>query len=183
MKNKNPQTDSNGDRHMIRYIVLDVDGTLTDGGIYYDSTGNELKKFCTKDGTGILCARAAGITVVVLTGRECPATVRRLTELGVTELYQGVRDKAAWLKAWMNEKGARKGDVGYIGDDVNDLAPMKCCGYIGCPADAAAEVKELADYVSPISGGHGAARDVIEHLLREAGRWADIVNSAYNAGI
>ena len=71
---------------MIKYIILDVDGTLTDSGVYYDSTGNELKKFSTKDGTGIICAREAGITVMVLTGRECAATVRRITELGVQEM-------------------------------------------------------------------------------------------------
>ena len=173
----------NTETDMIRTIILDVDGTLTDGGIYYDNTGNELKKFCTKDAAGIICARAAGVAVVVLTGRECAATVRRLTELGVTELYQGVKDKAAWLRDRLAETGEDKSAVAYIGDDINDLAPMKCCGYIGCPADAAAEVKALADYVSPVAGGHGAARDVIEHILREEGIWESVVDSAYGAGI
>ena len=154
---------------MIKYIILDVDGTLTDSGVYYDSTGNELKKFSTKDGTGIICAREAGITV--------------LTELGVTGLYQGVRDKAAWLETWMRDEKVEKSDVGYIGDDINDLAPMKYCGYIGCPADAAAEVKAAADYISPLPGGHGAVRDVIEHILRENGLWENVVNRAYGAGI
>ena len=119
----------------------------------------------------------------MLTGRECAATVRRLTELGVTELYQGVKDKAAWLRNRLRETGADRSGVAYIGDDINDLAPMKCCGYVGCPADAAAEVKALADYVSPVAGGHGAARDVIEHILREEGIWESTVNSAYGAGI
>ena len=178
-----PRGPENTETEMIGTIILDVDGTLTDGGIYYDNTGNELKKFCTRDGTGILCARAAGITVIVLTGRECAATVRRLTELGVTELYQGVKDKAAWLRNRLRETGADRSGVAYIGDDINDLAPMKCCGYVGCPADAAAEVKALADYVSPVAGGHGAARDVIEHILREEGIWESTVNSAYGAGI
>ena len=173
----------NTETDMIRTIILDVDGTLTDGGIYYDNTGNELQKFCTKDAAGIICARAAGVAVVVLTGRECAATVRRLTELGVTELYQGVKDKAAWLRDRLAETGEDKSAVAYIGDEINDLAPMKCCGYIGCPADAAAEVKALADYVSPVAGGHGAARDVIEHILREEGLWESTVNSAYGAGI
>ena len=151
---------------MIKYIILDVDGTLTDSGVYYDSTGNELKKFSTKDGTGIICAREAGITVLVLTGRECAAT-----------------DKAAWLETWMRDEKVEKSDVGYIGDDINDLAPMKYCGYIGCPADAAAEVKAAADYISPLPGGHGAVRDVIEHILRENGLWENVVNRAYGAGI
>ena len=168
---------------MLKYIILDVDGTLTDGGVYYDDTGNELKKFCTKDGTGIIAAQTAGIKIVVLTGRECKATTRRLKELGVSELYQGVKNKVEWLKSWFDTNSIDKNEVGYIGDDINDLAPMKLCGYIGCPADACSEVKEIADYVSPVSGGHGAARDVIEHYLRENSLLNKVVSEAYGAGV
>ena len=164
---------------MFKYLILDVDGTLTDAGIYYDDTGNELKKFCTKDAAGIFTAKVAGITVMVLTGRECNATTRRLTELGVTELHQGIKDKVGWMKEWMSSNNITKEDIGYIGDDLNDLAPMKLCGYIGCPQDACLEIKEIADYVSPILGGHGAARDVIEHYMREQGVWAKIVEKIY----
>lgn len=168
---------------MLKYIILDVDGTLTDGGVYYDNTGNELKKFCTKDGTGIIVAQTVGIKIVVLTGRECKATTRRLKELGVSELYQGVKNKVEWLKIWFDTNSINKDDVGYIGDDINDLAPMKLCGYIGCPADACNEVKEIADYVSPIAGGHGAARDVIEHYLKDNSLWNKAVAKAYGAGV
>ena len=83
----------------------------------------------------------------------------------------------------MRDEKVEKSDVGYIGDDINDLAPMKYCGYIVCPADAAAEVKAAADYISPLPGGHGAVRDVIEHILRENGLWENVVNRAYGAGI
>ena len=93
---------------MLKYIILDVDGTLTDGGVYYDDTGNELKKFCTKDGTGIIAAQTAGIKIVVLTGRECKATARRLKELGVSELYQGVKNKVEWLKTWFDTNSIDK---------------------------------------------------------------------------
>lgn len=168
---------------MINYIILDVDGTLTDGGVYYDEHNNEIKKFCTKDGTGINCARMMGIHIFVLTGRECAATTRRLTELGVTELHQNVKDKVSWLKSWMEVNRIQRDEIGYIGDDINDLGPMKMCGFIGCPADAAIEVKEIADYVSPINGGYGAARDVIEHYLREQGVWGEAVNRAYGVGV
>ena len=168
---------------MIKYVILDVDGTLTDGGIYYDEHGNELKKFCTKDAAGIFIAKAAGIEVMVLTGRECAATTRRLTELGVKELHQNVKDKVSWMRLWMEQHGINKDQVGYIGDDLNDLQPMKLCGYIGCPADACSEVKKIADYVSSINGGYGAARDVIEHYLREANLWSDLVSKAYGAGV
>ena len=167
----------------LHYLILDVDGTLTDGGIYYDDTGNELKKFCTKDGTGIVAARTAGIQIIVLTGRECGATTRRLRELGVTNLYQGIKDKVAWLTSWMDANKISRDELGYIGDDINDLGPMKLCGFIGCPADAAEEVKKIADYISPIAGGHGAARDVIEHILRESGLWNQIINRTFGAGV
>ena len=73
--------------------------------------------------------------------------------------------------------------VGYIGDDINDLGGMRLCGYIGCPADSAVEVKKIADYVSSIEGGHGAARDIIEHYLCEQGVWNEIINKTYNAGV
>jgi len=167
----------------LKYIILDVDGTLTDGGIYYDEHGNEMKKFCTKDAAGIFIARAAGIEVMILTGRECAATTRRLTELGVKELHQNVKDKVGWMKSWMKEYGVDKSQVGYIGDDLNDLQPMRLCGYIGCPADACQEVKAIADYVSGIKGGYGAARDVIEHYFREGELWEKLVKKAYGAGI
>lgn len=164
---------------MIKYIIIDVDGTLTDGGIYYDGLGNELKKFCTKDAAGIFAARAIGINVVVLTGRECAATTRRLTELGVKDLYQNVKDKTTWMKEWMNKNAISKDDVGYIGDDLNDLETMKFCGFVGCPFDACYEVKQMADYVSNVTGGHGAARDVIEWYLKDNGVWDKAIKIAY----
>lgn len=168
---------------MLKYIILDVDGTLTDGGVYYDNYNNEIKKFCTKDGAGIICAHVVGITVIVLTGRECNATTKRLGELGVTCLYQNVKDKMAWLKNWMSDHCVGKDDIGYIGDDVNDIGPMKICGFVGCPGDACVEVKEIANYVSTIKGGHGAARDIIEYYLREQGVWSEAVNKAYGGGV
>ena len=163
----------------LKYLIIDVDGTLTDGGIYYDDQGNELKKFCTKDGTGIACARKAGIKLVILTGRECQATARRMEELHFDYIIQGIQDKVGYLKKWMKENEISKDEVGYIGDDINDLASMKLCSYIGCPADACEEVKCIANYVSSINGGYGAARDVIEHYLKEQGIWTQMVEKCY----
>ena len=168
---------------MIKYLILDVDGTLTDGGIYYDEQGNELKKFCTKDAAGFFIAKAAGIEIIVLTGRECAATTRRLTELGVTALHQNVKDKVSWMRNWMRSGNISMNDIGYIGDDLNDLAPMKLCSFVGCPADSCEEIKAIATYISPILGGHGAARDVIEWYLKQKGLWSDVVNKAYGAGV
>lgn len=106
---------------MIRLLVLDVDGTMTDGGVYYDSTGNELKKFAIKDGAGIVLARAAGMQVMICTGRECEAVRCRAQDLHIDYLFQNVHDKAAFLSKFMAEHSLTKQDVAYCGDDLNDL--------------------------------------------------------------
>jgi 3-deoxy-D-manno-octulosonate 8-phosphate phosphatase (KDO 8-P phosphatase) len=164
---------------MQTHIVLDVDGTLTDSGIYYDNHGNELKKFSTKDGAGFFIARAAGIKLIILTGRESEATTRRMTELKADIIRQNVKDKAAWLREYMTANGIGKAEIGYIGDDVNDLPSMRLCGFVSCPADACKEVKAIADYVSPLCGGHGAVRDSIEYLLTKSGCWSECVDKVY----
>ena len=164
---------------MIKYLIIDVDGTLTDGGIYYDNNGNELKKFCTKDGSGFVVAQAAGIKLVIVTGRECEATKKRMEELKVDHIYQGIKDKAEFLENWSVKKKISKSEIGYIGDDINDLPPMKLACFIGCPSDACEEVKAVADYVSPICGGHGAVRDVIEHYLKCQDLWDKMVEKVY----
>lgn len=168
---------------MLKYFILDVDGTMTDGGIYYDEHNNEIKKFCTKDAAGIFTAQSAGIEVMVLTGRECVATSKRMAELGVKNLYQNVKNKESWINRWMEKNKIKKLEVGYIGDDLNDLQPMRLCGYIGCPADACQEVKSISDYISSVPGGHGAVREVIEHYLREQGVWETLVEKTYGMGV
>jgi 3-deoxy-D-manno-octulosonate 8-phosphate phosphatase (KDO 8-P phosphatase) len=165
----------------IKLLVLDVDGTLTDSGVYYDNHGNELKKFTTKDGVGIQVAKAAGFEIIVLTGRECNATLRRMSELGANLIEQNVKDKAVWLREYMIVNGIDKAEIGYIGDDVNDLPSMRLCRFVGCPADACKEVKSIADYISPVSGGHGAVRDCIEHLLTESEQWTELIEKVYNS--
>lgn len=167
----------------IRYLIIDVDGTMTDAGIYYDEHGNELKKFCTKDAAGFFAARRAGIQIMVLTGRECAATTRRMTEMKVDYLVQNCKDKTVYLAQFMKEHQITGEEIGYLGDDLNDLQPMKLCGFVGCPADACTEVRERADYVSCVKGGYGAVRDIIEHLLRERGEWEKTTGEIYGIGI
>jgi 3-deoxy-D-manno-octulosonate 8-phosphate phosphatase (KDO 8-P phosphatase) len=168
---------------MIKYLIIDIDGTLTDGGVYYDEHGNELKKFCTKDGSGMVMVRTAGIKPIVITGRESAATTRRMKELGVETFYQKVNDKFFWLKAWMLENDVKKDEIGYIGDDLNDLAPMKLCGFVACPADAIADVKEVADYVSTENGGHGVIRDVIRKMLVDEKMWNSLLEKTFGLGV
>ena len=167
----------------LKYLVIDVDGTLTDAGVYYDEHGNELKKFCTKDAAGFFAAKAMDIKTVVLTGRECAATARRTRELKVDHVFQNVRDKQRFLRTFMEENHIQKEQLGYIGDDLNDLAPMKLAGFVACPADSCEEIKAISNYVSLIKGGQGAVREIIEHFLRESGDWDDLVEKIYGSGI
>ena len=168
---------------MIRYLILDVDGTLTDGGVYYDATGNELKKFAIKDGAGLVLARAAGIRTVICTGRESAAVRRRAADLKITDVYQNVSDKAAFLRDFMQQNGCDAQQVAYCGDDLNDLAAMALCGFVACPADAAPEVRAAADYVCPHAGGAGAVRGAVEAILRQDGRWQAAVQAAFGAKV
>ena len=167
----------------IKLLVIDVDGTMTDAGIYYDENGNELKKFCTKDAAGFFAAHKVGIEIMVLTGRECMATTRRMKEMKVEYLYQNVKDKKTFLIQFMEEHNLSKDDLGYIGDDLNDLPPMELAGFVGCPADSCPEIIDRADYVSSVRGGQGAVRDVVEHLLREDGKWEQAISEVYGLGI
>ncbi len=167
----------------IKYLVIDVDGTMTDAGIYYDEEGNESKKFCTKDAAGFFAAYEAGIQIVVLTGRKCAATERRMKELKVPFLYQDVKDKQSFMKEFMRDKKIQRDNIGYIGDDLNDYESMKMCSFVGCPNDACIEVKERANYISSLRGGHGAVRDVIEYMLRKRGIWEQCTHKIYFQGI
>ncbi len=164
---------------MIKLIVMDVDGTLSDGSIYYDTAGNELKKFSVKDAAGILAAEAVGISCMILTGRESPMVKKRAEELKISYIIQGIKDKEAFLTRFLRENNIAPGDVLYIGDDLNDIRAMRQAGFAGCPADSADEVLELSDYVSRLRGGCGAVRDVIFHFLKTEGVYEKAVSKAY----
>lgn len=168
---------------MIKYLVIDVDGTMTDAGIYYDEYGNELKKFCTKDAVGFFASQKAGIKLIVLTGRECKATKKRMKELKVDYIFQNVKDKFSFLDEFIKKNNIDSSEIGYIGDDLNDLRPMRLVEFIGCPADACEEIKSIANYVSSVCGGHGAVRDIIEQYFRSLGLWENIVNELYRSGV
>lgn len=167
----------------IKYLVIDVDGTMTDAGIYYDEHGNELKKFCTKDAAGFFAARQAGIKTLVLTGRECQATTRRMQEMKVDYLVQNIKDKVAYLREFMTSNHISGEEMGYLGDDLNDLTGMQMCAFVGCPQDACEEVKEIADYISDVKGGHGAVRDIISFLLKQRDEWETSIKEVYGAGV
>ena len=172
-----PSSASRGD---IQLIVLDVDGTLTDGVIHYGSDGTEHKHFHVADGLGIVMAQAVGLRVAVLSGRRSPVVERRMAELGVEDLVQSSGDKAAALRALADRHGVLLAQVAYVGDDINDLPAFQVAGLRIAVADAAEIVRAQADYVTARAGGHGAVRDAIDELLRRAGRSEEAI-SAYLA--
>lgn len=155
---------------MIKMLVMDVDGTLTDGKIYMGANGECLKVFNIKDGLGIReILIPAGIIPVIITGRSSAILERRCQELGITELYQGVTNKTETMLDVLNKKKISFKDVAYIGDDLNDMDCMKLIkeshGVVGCPNDAVKQIKEIADYICSLSGGEGAVREFIEYLI------------------
>ena len=168
---------------MIRLLVMDVDGTMTDGGVYYDATGNEMKKFAIKDGAGLVLARTAGIRVMICTGRQSEAVRRRAADLKITDVYQNVGQKAAFLQAFMAENGYTREQTAYCGDDLNDLAAMALCGFVACPADAAGPVLGRADFICRQKGGEGAVRGTVEEILLRDGRLPAAVKKAFGAEI
>lgn len=151
----------------VKLLILDVDGTLTDGGIYYDDFGNETKKFSVKDGAGIVLGQSAGLKLMICTGRECPAVTKRADDLHIDYVFQNVKRKWEFLADFAARQGLSRENLAYCGDDWNDLQGMKLCGWVACPANAADEVKAIADYVTPSKGGEGAVRDAIVYLLKE----------------
>jgi 3-deoxy-D-manno-octulosonate 8-phosphate phosphatase (KDO 8-P phosphatase) len=153
----------------ITHLALDVDGTLTDGGIFINSEGVETKKFQAKDGLIIRVLPEIGIKTIILTGRASRLTQIRADDLHISYVLQGVVDKFTVLDDFLRERGEVFEQTAYIGDDLNDYAAMKRCGFKACPADAAAEIKAIADYIAPHPGVDGAVRDVCEELLRLSG--------------
>lgn len=149
----------------VKLLVMDVDGTLTDGKIYMGADGETMKAFDVKDGYGIAhILPSLGIIPVIMTGRRSRIVENRAAELGIKELYQGVSDKRTQLQRVAEKYGASAEEVAYIGDDGNDMECMYWCGMSACPDDAVNEVKKAASYVCSHAGGRGAVREFIDWL-------------------
>ena len=156
---------------MIKLVLLDVDGTLTDGGIYRGNNGEELKRFNVKDGYAIVNAQKLGIEFGIITGRKSELVEIRAKELKIKYLYQGISEKTVILEEIMKKDGLSKEEIAYMGDDLNDLLIMKQVGLSGTPKDAVDEVIQVADFVSKKNGGSGEVREFIEHILKKDGKW------------
>ena len=149
----------------IKMLVMDVDGTLTDGCIYMGPQGEAMKAFNCQDGYAIAqILPKIGITPVIITGRDSQITANRARELKITQLHQGVKDKLPLLQRIAEELGAAQEEVAYIGDDLNDMDCLRWCGLTGCPADAVPEVRAVVDFVAGRNGGHGAVREFVDYI-------------------
>ncbi len=164
----------------IKLIVLDVDGTLTDGSVYIGTEGEEFKKFNIKDGLAIHLLAENQMEFMILTGRKSESVAVRAKELKIQHVHQGISDKYGFLKQFMNEKQLYSENVAYIGDDLNDFKVMKLAGFTAAPQNAAKEILESVDYVAESIGGHGAVREILEYLMTERGEWGKMIEKVYD---
>ena len=161
----------------IELILSDVDGVMTDGGITYDNQGIETKKFHVRDGMGIKLWQKTGHRFGVITARSSHIVKLRMDELGVDYIRQGTEQKLAAAQQIISELELKPENVCYIGDDLTDAALMKSVGMSASVADAAEDVKKIADYVTKSAGGTGAIRELIEMILKSQKRWNELLQN------
>ena len=161
----------------VRLLALDVDGVLTDGMLMYGPQGEELKTFHVHDGLGISLARQSGLPSAIITGRNSEIITKRARELRIEHVLMGVRDKGAALRKLAEELHLDLSEICFVADDLNDLPALHLAGVAIAVADAAPEVKVVADYITARSGGCGAVREAVEVILRAQGRWEQAVST------
>ena len=149
-----------------KLILTDIDGVWTDGGMYYDNNGNELKKFNTSDSAGVLFCKKANIPVGILTGEDTCIVKNRAKKLRIDFLFQGAKNKLNIASKVCSEMNISLNDVAYIGDDINDYGLLRAVGFSACPNNAPEYIKDVCDYVTKKHGGQGAFREFVEYLLQ-----------------
>ena len=151
----------------IKLLILDVDGVMTDGGMLYTAQGDEIKKFNTKDGMGIMKLRDTSIEIgIISSGFSSEIVKKRAEMLGIKKCYVGRESKMTILNSWMQEKGLKADEVAMIGDDINDKEIMTQIGLSACPADAVNEIKSISQIILKHKGGEGCIREFIENYLQ-----------------
>jgi 3-deoxy-D-manno-octulosonate 8-phosphate phosphatase (KDO 8-P phosphatase) len=166
----------------IRLLLFDVDGVLTDGRILLHGDGSESKQFSIRDGTGIVWAQRAGIAVGLLSARRSSATTARAAQLGIRIVRQQAGEKLEMYKELLAQERIDDAAVAFMGDDLLDLAVLGRVGLSAAPADAAPEVLARVDWVSSRAGGDGAARELVETILRAQGQWDDLLRDSLGEG-
>ena len=162
---------------VVKLLLFDVDGVLTDGKILLHPDGTESKRFDIKDGTGLVWAQRAGLKVGVLSARTSAATAQRAAQLGVTIVRQGVPSKLHAYDEILRQQQLTDAETAYMGDDLLDLPVIARVGLSACPADAVGEVRSRVDFVSEAVGGDGAAREFVEIVLKAQGRWEALLGA------
>lgn len=165
----------------VKLLLFDVDGVLTDGKVIVHSDGTESKSFGIRDGIAIVWAQRAGLRVGFLSARTSPTTPHRAAQVGVSLVQQGVPSKLEAYERILAAEQMSDGEVAYMGDDIVDLGVLGRVGFSAAPVDAVAEVRSAVEWVSASRGGEGAARELIETILRAQGRWDGIVAAAGEA--
>ena len=165
----------------IEVLISDVDGVLTDGGLIIDSQGTGTKKFHVRDGLGIKLWQEAGFRFGIMTARTSPIVEMRASELDIDFIYQGCEEKGPALSELASQENISLDQFAYIGDDLSDLAPIRSVGLGVAVADAAWEVREAADHVTQLGGGHGAVRELVETILKSKGCWSNLLATHYGS--
>ncbi len=161
----------------ISWLVLDVDGVLTNGKLIYTSSGEEIKSFNVKDGLGLAAARQSGVKLAIITARTSPMVERRAKELHFDALQMGSGNKAQSLQRLCEERGVSLDEVAYMGDDLNDLGALSIVGLSLAPGNAVPEVKSRVDFVTTAIGGAGAVREAVEFILKKQDLWDNVIQS------
>lgn len=155
----------------IKALAFDVDGVLTDGTVQIQPGQEPVRTFHSKDGYALQVAARQGLQLAIITGGKSETVKERLKALGVQDVWLGARHKIEAYEEWLARYGLRDDEVLYMGDDLPDTEVLQRAGLSCCPHDSAPEIRALVDYVSPIDGGKGCVREVIEQVLRAQGRW------------
>lgn len=150
-----------------KLVLTDIDGVWTDGGMYYDQTGNEWKRFHTYDSAGVLFCHQRNIPVGIITGEETEIVKRRAEKLKVDYLFQGVSDKLSIASQLCEKLGIKLTEVAYIGDDINDIELLKATGISACPNSAPEQIKQIVQIILKKNGGEGVFREFIELIIKE----------------
>ena len=159
----------------IKMLVMDVDGVFTDGTVTINADGTESKGFSYLDGHGIKLWHRAGLACAVISGKESRATTIRAQQLSIEHVFQGCKEKLPAFESLLAETGLSADHVAYIGDDLLDLPLVRRAGFSVAVANAVDELKEAADYVTTRPGGSGAVREVVEYILKAAGKWHELM--------
>lgn len=159
----------------IKLLLLDVDGVLTDGGITLSDGGEQSKTFHVRDGHGLKLLQRIGVQVGIITGRSSQVVELRAAELGISLVYQGVKNKLEPYQEILAAQGLSDRQIAYVGDDIVDLPILRRVGFAATVADADAEVLERVDFISRYGGGRGAVREICELIIRAQGRWAELM--------